>query len=256
MPKAHIPVLKENKPKKKSSRKVIAVLVLLFAAILVVLFFRSPVSQVTEIQFTGSTFSSREQLLKASGLKMGSQYFGVSPSNVESQLLQIKSIQKAVVDKHFPGKISVSIQEYPTVAYELGADGKLDAILASGSKVAVNSSGIAVEKPILTKWSADDPNKAKLCKVLGQIPNELTSDISEIMPSPTASFPDRIKMYTRSRFIVITSISLLTDKIEYLNQVIETAQPGTITMLEADSYTPFQPVTTEDPSQKATTHGN
>ncbi|MEC0369954.1 cell division protein FtsQ/DivIB [Paenibacillus chibensis] len=255
MPKAHIPVLKENKPKRRASRRIIAILLLLFVAILVVLFFRSPVSQVTEIQFTGSTFSSREQLLQASGLKTGSQYFGVSPSKVESQLLQIKSIQKAVVDKHFPGKVNVTVQEYPTVAYELGTGGILDAILANGSKVSVNNSGIAVEKPILTKWSASDPNKAELCKVLGSIPNELTSDISEIMPSPTASFPDRIKLYTRSRFVVITAISLLSDKVEYLNQVIETAEPGTITMLEADTYTPFQAPDGNDADQNATTHG-
>ncbi|WP_136606496.1 cell division protein FtsQ/DivIB [Paenibacillus dokdonensis] len=256
MPKAHIPVLKENKPKRKASRRIIAILLLLFVAILVILFFRSPVSQVTEIQFTGSTFSSREQLLQASGLKTGTQYFGVSPSKVESQLLQIKSIQKAVVDKHFPGKISVRIEEYPTVAYELGAEGNLDAILANGTKVSVNSSGIAVEKPILTKWNTTDPNKVELCKVLGKIPNELTSDISEIIPSPTASFPDRIKLYTRSRFVVITAISLLSDKVEYLNQVIETAQPGTITMLEADTYTPFQPLGDDVTDQNATTHDN
>lgn len=255
MPKAHIPVLKENKPKRRASRRIIAILLLLFVAILVVLFFRSPVSQVTEIQFTGSTFSSREQLLQASGLKTGTQYFGVSPSKVESQLLQIKSIQKAVVDKHFPGKINITVQEYPTVAYELGTGGILDAILANGSKVSVNNSGIAVEKPILTKWSASDPNKAELCKVLGSIPNELTSDISEIMPSPTASFPDRIKLYTRSRFVVITAISLLSDKVEYLNQVIETAEPGTITMLEADTYTPFQSPDGNEADQNATTHG-
>lgn len=256
MPKAHIPVLKENKPKKRASRKIIAILLLLFIAILVILFFRSPVSQVTEIQFTGSTFSTKEQLLQASGLKAGSQYFGVSPSEVENRLLQIKSIQKAVVDKQFPGKINVRIEEYPTVAYELGEGGRLEAILASGSKVAVNSIGIAVEKPILRKWSPNDPIKAELCKVLGQIPNELTSDISEIIPAPTASFPDRIKMYTRSRFVVITAVSLLTDKIEYLNQVIETAQPGTITMLEADTYTPFEPPEDAGSDQNDTTQGN
>lgn len=256
MPKAHIPVLKENRPKKKASRKIIAILLLLFIAILAVLFFRSPVSQVTEIQFTGNTFTSREQLLQASGLKTGIQYFGVSPSKVENQLLQIKSIQKAVVDKHFPGEINVRIEEYPTVAYELGEGGRLDAILANGTKVAVSSSGIAVEKPILTKWSPNDPNKAELCKALGQIPNELISDISEIIPSPTASFPDRIKMYTRSRFVVITAISLLGDKIEYLNQVIENAQPGTITMLEADTYTPFETPGGEESDQNGTTHGN
>jgi len=106
--------------------------------------------------------------------------------------------------------------------------------------VSVNEAGIAVEKPILTNWDTGDPNKAILCQTLGSISNELTSDISEIVPSPTLSFPDRIKLYTRSRFEVITSISLLKSKVAYLNQVIETKEPGLITMLEADSYVPFQ----------------
>lgn len=104
----------------------------------------------------------------------------------------------------------------------------------------VNETGIAVEKPILTNWDPEDPNKAKLCQALASIPNELTSDISEIVPSPTLSFPDRIKLYTRSRFEVITAISLLKSKVSYLNQIIETEQPGLIKMLEADSYVPFQ----------------
>lgn len=254
MPKAHIPVLKEDKPKRKVSRRIIWILLLLFVVILSVLFFRSPMSQVTEIHFQGNTFTTREQLLKASGLQMGSQFFGVSSSKVKSELLSVKSIQKATVDKHFPGTINVSIEEFPTVAYELALEGDLQAILSSGVTVAVNNTGIAVEKPILTKWDPSDTNKAELCKILGQIPNELSSDISEIIPSPTASFPDRIKMYTRSRFEVITAISLLKDKVEYLNQVIETEQPGIITMLEADSYAPFEPVKEDDSSQNDTTH--
>lgn len=132
------------------------------------------------------------------------------------------------------------------MAYELDQDGILEAILSSGAAVSVNETGIAVEKPILTSWGEDDPHKAKLCQALASIPNELTSDISEIVPSPTLSFPDRIKLYTRSHFEVITAISLLKDKVEYLNQVIETEEPGLIKMLEADSYVPFAPVKEEN----------
>lgn len=134
----------------------------------------------------------------------------------------------------------MKIEEFPAVAYELEQGGILKAILSSGAAVTVNETGIAVEKPILTNWDPADPNKAILCQTLGSISNELTSDISEIVPSPTLSFPDRIKLYTRSRFEVITSISLLKSKVSYLNQVIETKEPGLITMLEADSYVPFQ----------------
>lgn len=135
--------------------------------------------------------------------------------------------------------MNITIEEFPAVAYELDQQGVLEAILSSGTAVKVNETGIAVEKPILTGWKEDDPYKAKLCQALAVISNELTSDISEIVPSPTLSFPDRIKLYTRSRFEVITAISLLKDKVEYLNQVIETEEPGLIKMLEADTYVPF-----------------
>ncbi|ANY76448.1 cell division protein FtsQ/DivIB [Paenibacillus ihbetae] len=239
MSNTHIPVLKQDKPKPRAARKIIWILLLLFIALLTILFFRSPISQVTEIQFKGNTLNTKEQLMETSGLRIGEQYFGVDPDEVKQRLARLGTIKSAEVVKSFPGEISIVITEYPAVAYELSADGDFQAILSSGTSVPVAASGIAVEKPILTKWDPADPNKAKLSEVLAEIPSSMTSDISEIMPSPTLSFPDRIKLYTRSKFEVITSISLLRDKVEYLNQVTELEQPGIITMLEADSYVPF-----------------
>ena len=249
MTTTRLPLLKEDKPKKRMSRKITAILLLLFTALLAVIFFRSSISRITMIDFQGSKYSTNEELLSQSGLKIGGQFFAASAKSVEDSLLELKTIQKVSVDKKFPGEVTVRIEEFPAVAYELEQGGVLKAILSSGAAVSVNEIGIAVEKPILTNWDATDPYKAKLCQALASIPNELTSDISEIVPSPTISFPDRIKLYTRSRFEVITSISLLKDKVAYLNQVIETEQPGLIKMLEADSYVPFK-AQTEDEGQE------
>lgn len=240
MTTTRLPLLKEDKPKKKMSRKITVILLLLFVALLAVIFFRSSISRITVIDFQGSKYSTSEELLAQSGMKIGGQYFAVSAKDVEDSLLELKTIQNVTVKKDFPGVITVTIEEFPAVAYELEQGGILKAILSSGAAVPVNDTGIAVEKPILTNWDASDPYKAKLCQALASIPNELTSDISEIVPSPTLSFPDRIKLYTRSRFEVITAISLLKSKVSYLNQVIETEQSGLIKMLEADSYVPFQ----------------
>ncbi|WNS43832.1 FtsQ-type POTRA domain-containing protein [Paenibacillus sp. MMS20-IR301] len=252
MPKTRIPLLKEDKPSKKRNRKLTVILLLLFIALLAVIFFRSSVSKITEVRFQGNKYASREELLAASGLKIGGQYFAVAGSSVESALEELKTVQEASVTKKFPGVIEIGIKEFPAVAYELDQSGTLEAILSSGAAVSVIDTGIAVEKPILTNWQADDPYKAKLCQALAGISNELTSDISEIVPSPTLSFPDRIKLYTRSRFEVITAISLLKDKVSYLNQVIETEQPGLIKMLEADSYVPFH-TETENPGENTDT---
>jgi cell division protein FtsQ len=240
MTTTRLPLLKEDKPKKKMSRKITAILLLLFTALLAVIFFRSSISHITVIDFQGSKYSTSEELLSQSGIKIGGQFFAVSTKAVEESLRNLKTVKDVSVQKKFPGVITVKIEEFPAVAYELEQGGVLKAILSSGAAVPVNDTGIAVEKPILTNWDPDDPNKAKLCQALASISNELTSDISEIVPSPTLSFPDRIKLYTRSRFEVITSISLLKSKVSYLNQVIETKEPGLITMPEADSYVPFE----------------
>ncbi|MGQ3477805.1 cell division protein FtsQ/DivIB [Paenibacillus sp. TY11] len=253
MPNAQIPVLKKNRTKKRTSRKITILLILLFIVLLAVLFFRSSLSRVSEIRFDGNVFSTRDQLLNRSGLAVGDQYFGVSSSDISEKLREIQSIQQVIVDKQFPGIITIHIKEFATVAYELQSDGSLRAILANGTSVGVGNSGIAVEKPILTKWKSDDPYKAKLCDALSRIPGEWTADISEIIPAPIPSFPDRIKMYTRSQFEVITTVSLLDSKISYLNQVLETEDPGLITMLEADSYVPFKPDTSEESQEKDTT---
>lgn len=239
MSTTRLPVLKEDKPKRKPSRKLTLLLLLLFIALLAVIFFRSSVSRITDIQFQGNKFTTEAELLQQSGIRIGGQFFAVSEEKVAEELKKLSTVKDAVVKTKFPGDVTISVEEFPAVAYELDGQGSLKAILSSGASVPVDEAGIAVEKPILTGWDSSSSFKAKLCKVLGEIPNELTSDISEIVPSPTLSFPDRIKLYTRSRFEVITSISLLGDKVEYLNQVIETEQPGLIKMLEADSYVPF-----------------
>ncbi|KUP22882.1 FtsQ-type POTRA domain-containing protein [Paenibacillus sp. DMB5] len=239
MPKTRLPRLKEDKPVKKMSRKITVILLLLFIALLAVIFFRSSVSRITEINFQGNKYTTREELLERSGLVIGGQFFAASADSVEDSLKGLKTIKEATVVKNFPGVVNITIEEFPAVAYELDQQGILEAILSSGAAVKVNDTGIAVEKPILTGWKEEDPNKSKLSQALAGIPNELTSDISEIVPSPTLSFPDRIKLYTRSHFEVITAISLLKDKVEYLNQVIETEEPGLIKMLEADTYVPF-----------------
>ena len=246
MPNDHIPALKPKKTKVKTGSKIKWILLLLFLALLAVLFFRSEISRITEINFKGNVYTSEQELLKTTGLELGSQYFSVSVGSVEEKLLELEAVQLVTVDKQFPGVINITIEEHATVAYEIDSEGTLYAILGNGAMVPVNNSSIAVEKPILTQWESSNPYKVKLSEALSSIPSELTSDISEIIPSPTASFPDRIKLYTRSRFEVITAISLLSDKVEYLNQVIETEEPGRITMLEADSYVPFEPSTSEE----------
>lgn len=254
MPKANVPILKEPKPKKKSSKKILGILILLFLSLLCVLFFRSSLSKITKISFVGNSYTTNAELLQASQLKVGTAFFGVSANSIQSKLLELPSIQNVEVNKSFPGAIEIVVQEYSLSAYELTSTGQLNGLLANGTKIDLGNGSIPIDKPILTGWKGDDPNLAKLCSALSQIPDELISDISEITPSPTLSYPDRIKMYTKSRFVVISAVSLLPSKAEYMNMILEAQDPGTLKMLDADSYVPFNPAGSEDEEQNDTTN--
>ncbi|MNW57628.1 Cell division protein DivIB [compost metagenome] len=158
------------------------------------------------------------------------------------------SIEEVVVNKSFPSKVEIVITEHALAAYELTPDGLLKGLLANGTKIDLVNGSMPMDKPILTGWEENDPNLIKLCNTLAKISDSLTSDISEITPSPTLSYPDRIKMYTRSRFEVISAISLFAEKAEYMNMILESQDPGMLTMLEADSYVPYSPSDSEDAS--------
>jgi cell division protein FtsQ len=254
MPKANVPVLKEATPKKKPNKKIVGILILLFLSLLCVLFFRSSLSEVSEVTFKGNTYTTSAELLEISGIKAGDAFFGVSTKDVHELLLQVPSIEKVTVNKSFPGLIEIEIKEYALSAYQLTKDGKLIGLLGNGTKIDMGDASTSIDKPILTGWADNDPNLAKLCTALGQIPDDLTSQISEITPSPTVSYPDRIRMYTRSQFVVITAVSLLASKAEYMNAILEVQDPGTLKMLEADSYVPFDSSDAEEEGQNDTTH--
>nr|WP_152392206.1 FtsQ-type POTRA domain-containing protein [Paenibacillus guangzhouensis] len=249
-----LPVLKEKKVKKNTSRKLLLILLLLFVVILAVLFFRSSVSKISEIQIKGYHMITKEEILLKSGLHVGDQFFGTSKETISERIRKIQAVEDVKIDLQFPGVIQINVQEFPAVAYQISqGNGQITGILSNGTNVLLQQDHVLVEKPILTQWKSGDPLLAQLCKQLAMIPDELLTDISEIIPDPTKAYPDRIKMYTRSQFEITTSISLLKDKAEYLNKVIETQQPGLITMLAADTYKPFDRATSDIEPEKETT---
>lgn len=246
MQRESVPILKEPKPKKKGGRKVAVVLFLLFLTLLCVLFFRSSLSKISVITFEGNTYSSNSELLEITGLKTGVPFFGTSADKIREKLLTIPSIDDVVVKKSFPGEVAIVITESPLSAYELTADGLLKGFLANGTKIDLVNGSMPMDKPILRGWEEDDPYLIKLCNTLANIPDSLTTDISEITPSPTLSYPDRVKMYTSSGFEVISAISLFAEKAEYMNMILESQEPGMLTLLEADTYVPYIPTDDEE----------
>ncbi|MCR8641913.1 FtsQ-type POTRA domain-containing protein [Paenibacillus sp. N1-5-1-14] len=211
-------------------------------ALLLLLFFRSPLSKVSKIEITGNQLVLSEDIMKASEVQVSDQFFGVSSSAVEEKLKHMKMVSSVNVSKQFPGTIQIQITEYPKVAFQFGEDGSTQFVLADGTAVSTQGLLSVVDKPILTGWKAEDPNKALLCKTLATLSSNALYEISEIKPfEQTEAYPDKIKLYTRSGYEVITTVGYFPDKMEYLNAYIQNLKENNLssrrlTLLEVDSH--------------------
>ncbi len=234
-----IPILKEPPPKRRGNRKLVFILVLLFLILLSILFFNSSISKISVVTVEGEQFTTEARIREAASVRAGDAFFGTLSSSVEHRIRKLGSVKEVKVAKTFPGQIKITVEEYPPVAFELAANGQLSAILASGSIIQADQAKAVVDKPVLSGWKKDDSVKGQLCQQLALIDPAALGNLSEIMPSPTESYPDRIRIYTRNGFEVITAASLLKDKIDTLNSVVEERDPGRVTLLLADTYSPF-----------------
>lgn len=239
-----------RKPGRKGRWKLWLLLIVLLVAALSVIFFRSSLSHIQQIEVEGNVYVDRSAVIEAAGLRIGGQFFASSATSVEQRIVSnLNAIESATVEKRFPGKILLRVDEYSPVAYELLKDGSVQALLGSGAEITLRDQGLPAEKPMLTEWEGNEEEKAKLCRVLASVPESLLSDLSEIMPAPTDSYPDKIRIYTRSRFEVETTVSLLKDQLEILGGITETQSPGFINMLDSASYVPF--ISQEDESEES-----
>lgn len=243
---------KTGKPRRKGRWKLWLILTVLAASAASVLFFRSSLSRIQEIDVEGNVYVDRSAVIEAAGLRIGGQFFASSVSSVENRIVSnLNAIEHATVEKQFPGKILLRIDEYDPVAYELLEDGSIQALLGSGAAIRLKDQGLPAQKPMLTEWEGKDEEKAKLCRVLASVPEGQLSDLSEIMPMLSDSFPDKIRIYTRSRFEVITTVSLLKDKLEILGAITENQSPGLVELLKADRLIPFGQTDSDSESEEA-----
>jgi cell division protein FtsQ len=233
------------KPRNRSNKKLLTFLFLFFITVLIILFFQSSLSKISKIEIEGLELLSDQEVGQAASLAIGDHFFAVSSGEIEKRVkASISMVKETQVTKRFPGIIHIQIQEYPRVAFQFGADGQREAVLADGTVIAVPAGEFPIDKPILTGWSDQDPIKLKLSSVLGELSANALSDISEILPDPSDAYPDKIKIFTRSQFEVSTTVTYLPSKIENLPAYIASLQENNVTtgkiqMLEVDNHAPF-----------------
>ncbi|WP_199619023.1 cell division protein FtsQ/DivIB [Paenibacillus alkalitolerans] len=248
-----MPVVRETRPRRRGNRKLLFLLFVFFISLMGVLFFQSSFSKIHRLEVQGYRLLSEADILEAAGIKPGDHFFAVGAREMERRIELLQVVDSATVVKRFPGSVEISVKEYPVVALELNAEGALVGLLSNGFSVAYAESMNAAPRPLLTGWE-DDKLKKSLCRVLGTIAPELLSDVSEIRPSPKQSYNDRILIYTRSHYEVITRISYLAEKISLLDDYVYEMKSsgrttGRIVLLETDHGETFEQAQSPDSSE-------
>ncbi|OUM96223.1 MAG: cell division protein DivIB [Thermobacillus sp. ZCTH02-B1] len=235
-----IPVLKEPapKPKRKAGKRLLGAIYLLFIVLLAVLFFRSELSKISDVTVSGGRFTDEGEILGAAGVGPGDPFFWPTAEAIAERVKRLDAVADAAVRKTFPGRVHIEVTEYPAVAYGLTEDGAITAILSNGAERPIGADSV-VDRPVLRDWNGREADKLRLVDALSRLPDDLLSDFSEILPYPSEAWPDRIRIYTRTRFEVVTAVSLLAEKADTIRAVIETQEPGIITLLLADRYMPY-----------------
>ncbi|MDI4646555.1 cell division protein FtsQ/DivIB [Cohnella hashimotonis] len=245
-----IPALpRERTGTRRRGGKLLWIVIALFVAVLIVLFFRSSLSRISVIEVEGLTYLKQDQVKTQLGVGIGDSFFMPASDKLAERVKQLPQIKDVKISKHFPGKLDVKVQEYAPVALELDDKGGLSVILANGVGVQSAAGEALPAKPVLTGWTKNDPQRAALCMALGSLTPQGLADFSEISPDPSSAYPDRIRIFTRSGFDVLTTVGMLKEKIAILSELVENREPGTVVLLDSDTYSPYSAQT--DPPDDA-----
>jgi len=242
-----LPVWREPKVPAASrrSRKLLFLLLLFFITILLILFFHSTLSKITVIEVAGTRMLDPGLVRETAGVREMDSYFLVWTDRIEARILELPEVRRAEAVKRFPGRLTIVVEEHPEVAGGREGGGCLWVVAATGGGVPSDRHpDSAMNLPVLRGWEAAPETRLALCRVLEHIPAALLADVSEIHPDPSVSYPDRIRIYTRSRFEIVTTVSYLPDKLPLMDNIIYNMKQnghsaGEITLLEGNSSVPF-----------------
>jgi len=115
--------------------QVLGGLLLLIAAIGLVKLARSPLFGLTAIRVEGVAALSRDQVVAASGVRLGEPYLPLNPGAIERRLEALPRVAHATVTREYPSGLTIVIQErQPTAA--LSAGGGFWLVAADGTVLA------------------------------------------------------------------------------------------------------------------------
>ncbi|WP_059104698.1 cell division protein FtsQ/DivIB [Shouchella shacheensis] len=207
-----IPTIKEER-KRRANRRLIFFLTLFFFLLVAIIYFQSPLSDISSVQVVGNAIATEEKVIEASGLSEGMNIWNLAAEEREQTIEGMKEIQSASISRAFPNNVVVTVEEYPRVAYAYN-DGAYSPILQNGEELEpIPNDQLSGDAPILVGMD-DSEVIAQLGDELTQTSAEIINRISEIVYAPTEEDSLQVTLYMNDGIEVRTSIDSFAANME------------------------------------------
>ncbi|SEN08660.1 cell division protein FtsQ/DivIB [Lihuaxuella thermophila] len=209
---------------------------LFFTGMLLILFLRSPLSEIKEIQISGNQLLSEREILRNTRLMKGVSYFHVNAEALEHALETLPEIKEAHVRKVFPNKVYIQVKEEASIAFFRTSAGTVYPVLADGSVLTHRPVSLWREdRPVFEGWTASSPAFKLAAQKLAMLSTGIRREIRVL--KPVADHEDQVQMLTRRHHLVFVRAADLHKKMSYYPSFKDHPR-GTLYLLQSIWFSP------------------
>jgi len=245
-----VPKLKQRR-KKKANRRAIALLSFFFLLLIFVLYFLSPLSNVSQIEVLGNEYTTEELLIEMSGVSNETSIWKVDQKSIKERLEQIPEINSVNIAIVLPNTVQIKVEEHKRLAY-LVSESNFLPILSNGKITEAIGEGIVpIHAPLLMNFTEGKELDA-IIQALEELPSEITNAISEIHFDPSETDQFRIRMYMNDGFEVSANSRTLADKLVHYPSIVsqlDSTVKGVIDLEVGSFFREYESVVSESDDQ-------
>ncbi len=245
-------IKKERTPLQKAVRHASPVLVVSAVVLLISLFLVTPFSKQKTVTVSGTSTTTSDDVLTASGIKSSDYFFSLifNRSAYEKSILKNdKVVKSAKIVYHFPTTFTIKVKEYDIVAYAQTDDG-YQPILENGTHLDVVG---ASELPdtFLTINLSSESDIQKLIKSFSKLDKDLVNQIQIVSSANSSTTSDLLLLEMHDGNTVRVPLSEIVEKLPYYTKIKDTLTETSIIDMEVGIYTTTETIESEEAAEKA-----
>jgi len=234
----------QKKKKKKTSRILIGLGWLFFLSLSMMMFLQSSLSKIDQVIVDGVQILDSNEIIQLSQIQKGQSFFTVQPSKIENSIKNLPEVKAVDVTRSFPGKVTITVNEYKHVAFHWVDQKTLIPILETGTRLENRPwNDRVIDRPILRNWK-DTTKFQQLGEELNKLDSSIRNEISEIEPDDQEKDPQRLILYMKDGYEVHTSLRHFAKNMSWYPPFItnlkqEGSPKGIIMLLDGKWFVPY-----------------